>query len=64
MSQTKVREIIIDRFKEDLIGPVDGINEELFKDPDYNYHSGKLYPTGEDINEIDKDDMNEGFSTK
>jgi len=63
MSQTKVREILIQRFKEDLIGPVGGINEELFKDPDYNYHSGKLYPLGEDVNEIETDDMNEGFST-
>ncbi len=64
MSQTQVRKIIIDRFKEDLIGPVKGIDEELFKDPDYNYHSGKLYPLGEEEREIDKDDMNEGFSTK
>ena len=57
MSQTKVREILIQRFKEDLIGPIGGIDEELFKDPDYNYHSGKLYPSGEDVDEIDTDDI-------
>ena len=39
MSQVKVRDIIIERFKEDLIGPVGGSGEQLFKDPDYNYHS-------------------------
>jgi hypothetical protein len=63
MSQVKVRDIIIERFKEDLIGPVGGSGEELFKDPDYNYHSGKLYPLGEEADEIDEDDLNEGFST-
>ena len=35
MSQVKVRDIIIERFKEDLIGHVGGSGEQLFKDPDY-----------------------------
>ena len=46
MSKSKVRNLYIERIRNDLLGPINGINEEIKnkEGPDKEYLTGKIYP--------------------
>tara|TARA_B100000427_G_scaffold327875_1_gene339638 strand:- start:5530 stop:8625 length:3096 start_codon:yes stop_codon:yes gene_type:complete len=66
MSQEKVRETLIKRLEEDLIGPVEGADEIFARGggPNLNYFSAKLYPLDLDFTEDENEESHSQFGGK
>ena len=60
---TSVRDIYIDRFRKDLIGPINGQNEQINyskEGPDKEYFVGKIFPQKTPQTVESKDEIIEG----